>query len=116
MSWVTEIFLMLLTTGAKTRELLGSGIFHVRFSVHIGLWVKPQRGKQWTRRAAMHAKFDTPGPFSLTFCLTRQTLLGQHGVVKNPAPNPPCPPTLFPDMCGETQAGIQAPGVCSLGP
>lgn len=75
------------TTGTKTRELLGSGIFHVRFSVHIGLWVKPQRGKQWTRRAVMQTKFDIPGPFSVT-CLAWQALSGQHGVVKSPAPHP----------------------------
>lgn len=63
----------------------------------------------------MQAKFDIPGPFSVT-CLAWQALSGQHGVVKSPAPHLPCPPTLFPDVCGEIQAGIQAPGVCSLGP
>lgn len=64
----------------------------------------------------MQTKFDTPGPFSVTFCLAQQALSGQRGVVESPAPHPPCSSTLSPDVCGETQAGIQAAGVCSLGP
>lgn len=44
----------------------------------------------------MQAKFDSPGPFSIPFCLTRQALLGQHGVVKSPAPHPLIPSYPFP--------------------
>lgn len=37
----------------------------------------------------MQAKFNTPGPFSIPFCLAQQALSGQHGVVKSHAPHPP---------------------------
>lgn len=47
----------------------------------------------------MQAKFDSPGPFSIPFCLARQALLGQHGVVKSPALHPPHTLLPFPLTC-----------------
>lgn len=84
---------MLLTTGAKTRELLRSGISHVLFLVQIGLWVKPQKGINGQGETTAYACLTLRGHFESPSALPGRHSWASTVQFRASHPTPPSVPS-----------------------